>query len=102
MIVALLWLTISTPFVYAHQQETKKEAAQKHQGTEKTDDSSNPLSNTNEEKSEGGVTTLSEYLLDVQQIEHHFITLSLTYKCHSSDLYLAFHPETISPPPDRA
>ena len=101
MIVALLWLTVCTPFVYEHQQEIKKEAAQK-QDTRQSSDDSNPLSNTNEEKTQSGVNTLSEYLHDVHLIEHHYTILSTNFRCQNSDLYAAFHPETISPPPDKA
>lgn len=100
MIIMLLWLTVSTPFVYSYQQQIKKEAAKKHQTTEKSDDSSNLLNNTNEEKSESGVNTLSEYLHDVHLLEHHYTLVATYYKCDNSKAYLAFHPETISPPPD--
>lgn len=103
MMIALLWLTVSLPFVYSFQQEAKQMAKQ-ISSTEKTsdDDSSNPLSNTNEEKTESGANTLSEYLHDLHIIEHHFTILTSFYKCHPSDLYFAFHPELISPPPDQA
>ncbi len=102
MIVTLLWLTVSTPFVYNYQQQVKKEAVQKQQSTDKSDDTSNPLSTTNEEKSESGINTLSEYLHDVHILEHYYTLLSNCFECRNSNLYLAFHPETISPPPDSA
>ncbi len=102
MIVTLLWLTVSTPFVYNNQQQVKKEAAQKQQSTDKSNDTSNPLSTTNEEKSESGINTLSEYLHDVHILEHFYTLLSTNFECHNNNLYLAFHPETISPPPDSA
>ena len=95
MIVALCWLTISTPFVYAGQQVK----SQSSQSTEKQD-SSNPFSNTTEEKNETGVNTLSEYLHDMVHMECFSFTLVKFYKCHPSDLYFAFHPELISPPPE--
>ena len=98
----LLWLVVCTPFVYSSQQEIKKDSSQNYQHTDKADDSSNPLNNTNEEKSETSANTLSEFLHTAHCLEHHFIQLPVYYKCHSSDLYLAFHPETISPPPDQA
>ncbi len=101
MMGMLLWLTVSTPFVYAQQQHIKKEATHK-QDKETSDQSSNPLTSTNEEKSEDSINTISEYLHQAFLVEHHFITLTSFYKCHSSDLYLQFHPETISPPPDLA
>jgi len=101
MMVALLWLTVSIPFVYSFQQEVKKEAAKQISSSEEnTEDSSNPLSNTNEEKTENGVNTLSEYLHELHLIEHHFTTITTFYKCHPSDLYLAYHPELVIPPPE--
>lgn len=99
--IALLWLTVSIPFVYSFQQEVKKEAAKQIiPSEERTDDNSNPLSNTNEEKTEGGVNTLSEYLHELHLLEHHFITIVSFYKLHPSDLYLAYHPELVIPPPE--
>jgi hypothetical protein len=93
MIIALLWLTISTPFVFASQQAQQKEI-RKQAGTDK-----NPLSTTTEEKNESSVSTLSEYLHDLNSMSHHFIVLTRMYKCHTSDLYYAYHPELLSPPP---
>ncbi|HVF98105.1 MAG TPA: hypothetical protein VM871_12320, partial [Flavisolibacter sp.] len=62
MVIALLWLTVSTPFVYEQQQQLKKETSQKlvanadnQSGAENGSDDTNPLGNTNEEKSETGV-----------------------------------------------
>jgi len=94
MVLALLWLTVSTPFVYAAGQDIKIEKQ------EVDDDNSNPLNGTTEEKSESSVNTLSEYLHDLHLMEHNFTTLTTFYKCHPSDLYFEFHPELISPPPE--
>jgi hypothetical protein len=101
MILALLWLTVSTPFVYA-QQQAKKETAQKQvqQSQADEEESGNPLSNSNEEKSESGVNTLSEYLHDALSLEHHFVILTNFYKCRPSSIYFEYHPELISPPPE--
>ena len=95
MILALLWLTVSTPFVYAAQQ-AQQEEVQKRGGPE----SNNSFANTMEEKNEGSVNTLSEYLHDVDQGNQHFITLTRLYKCHSSALYFEYHIELLSPPPE--
>jgi len=101
MMIALVWLTASLPFVYSSQQAVKKEAAkQMASSEEKTKDTGNPLSNTNEEKTESGVNTLSEYLHDTHAFEQHVVTITKYYKCHPSDLYFAFHPELLSPPPE--
>ena len=94
--MALLWLTISTPFVFASQQAQQKEI-QKQTGSS---EDRNPFSTTTEEKNESSVSTLSEYLHDLNSLNHQFIVLTRIYKCHTSDLYYAYHPELISPPPE--
>ena len=93
MIMALLWLTVSTPFVFASQQAQQKEIQAK-MGEDK-----NPFSTTTEEKNESSVSTLSEYLHDLNAMNQHFTLLTRVYKCHTSDVYFAFHPELLSPPP---
>ncbi len=97
MLMALVWLTVSTPFVYESQQ-LKKELAK--QQMEIADDDYNPFSNTTEEKSENNVNTLSEYLHDLHIAEHPSTIIVKFYKCHPSDLYFAFHPELLSPHPE--
>jgi hypothetical protein len=96
MIAALLWLTISTPFVFASQQAHQKEI-QKQVGSS---EDKNPFSTTTEEKNESSVSNLSEYLHDLNASNQHFIVVTRIYKCHTADLYYAFHPELLSPPPE--
>ena len=99
MLLALAWLTVSTPFVNAQQQALKKLEVKAHDKPD-AEEGCNPFSNTTEEKTENGASTLSEYLHDNQLTEHHFSVLETYYKCHPADLYFAFHPELISPPPE--
>lgn len=96
MLMTLAWLTVCLPYVNESQQVTKQQV-EKKTGTA---DNSNPLTNTNEERSESGASLLSEYLHEMPVLEHNFITLTSFYKCHPSDLYLAYHPELIIPPPE--
>lgn len=100
MIIALLWLTISIPFVYAAQSDQALTALQCDDQQE--EDCTNPLTNTTEEKTESGVNNLSEYLHEAHSLEHGFIIITKYEKCHADDLYFAYHPELISPPPDAA
>ncbi|RPD43801.1 MULTISPECIES: hypothetical protein [Chitinophagaceae] len=94
MMVLLMWLTVSTPFVYEAQQDVLVS-----QGI--TDEEvPNPLTNTNEERVEAGGSNLSEYLHEPHQYQVPSNTIELTYKCHPDDLYSAFHPELLSPPPE--
>ena len=94
MMLALLWLTVSIPFVNA-----AKDALQASQPTAQCEDT-NPFATTTEEKNESSVNNLSEYLHDLQPMDNDFISLTKYYKCHPSDLYFEFHPELISPPPE--
>lgn len=97
MVLALAWLTVSLPFVYADQQTQK--AIVENQSDRAGEDNS-LLTNTTEEKSENGVNTLSEYLHDTHLTEHVSCFIVRSYNLHSADLYIAFHPEYICPPPD--
>jgi hypothetical protein len=99
MLLALAWLTVSLPVVYAGQQRGHIEVQQQH--ADAPEDNANPLSNTAEEKSESGVNSLSEYLHLAPAIEHAVFSFSRHYNIHSADTYIAFHPEFICPPPDR-
>lgn len=103
MIVALAWLTVSTPFVYASQQELAKQhkmekAGSPLAGTE--EESSKPGGKNTEEKTQGS-TSLSEEYLHNNPKSDYFFTLSLQYqKCENADIYIAFHGELLVPPPN--
>lgn len=97
MMVLLLWLTVSTPIVYAAQEDIL--VAWSDSGE---DDNSNPLSGTNEEKVETGNNTLSEYLHEVHPPLPTMILPLAAFKAHAAESLLVFHPELISPPPEFA
>lgn len=94
MLLLLLWLTVSTPFVYEEQQQVSVAQGMAD------DDDSNPLSGTNEEKVESGVNTLSEFLHEQHHCLPDFTLFIAAYKCHPDELYCAFHPELLVPPPE--
>jgi hypothetical protein len=98
MAVTLVWLTICLPYVSESQQEAEVQI--ETTTDDGAEDCNNPLGNTTEEKTESGTSLLAEYLQSSQPIEHNFITLTSFYKCHPSDLYLAYHPDLIIPPPE--
>ena len=98
MILALLWLTISTPFVFAAQTSINDYTHQQS-NTSQEEECANPFAGT-EEKTESGVSNLSEYLHETHLLEHGYTIIVRFEKCHADDLYFAFHPELISPPPD--
>ena len=107
MILALLWLTISTPFVYNCQQnkiEKEKIAAAHNATDDATEESSstNPYGNNTEEKNPNSTSLSEEYL------HHHFVhnnfsfISSRAYKCEKVDTYIAYHGELLVPPPNQA
>jgi len=104
MIVALLWLTVSTPFVFASQQELAKQdkmAADTQSplaGNE--EEASNPFSNTTEEKAPSSTTVSEEFLHDNNHSEHFFSLVSQYHKCENADTYHAYHGELLVPPPN--
>lgn len=106
MILALVWLTISTPFVCSFKQQMAKQAKIENSryilnGNE--EDSSNPLGNNTEEKTPGtGISFSEEYLHD-QPSTHFFCEALVTFhKSKNSDTYIAYHGELLVPPPDAA
>lgn len=101
MMAALCWLTISTPFVYSAQLAAMNSSTHSGGSTETNKGSvPNPFANTTEEKTESGANIFSEYLHDIGVQVDHVTSVLPYFKCQSSDLYYAFHPELISPPPE--
>ena len=99
MLFALAWLTVSLPYVYSYQQKHKEVVKQMNVSVPE-EENEIPFANTTEEKTESNSNTLSEYLHDLHHNENFSLAIQKYYKCHPSDLYFAFHPELISPPPD--
>jgi hypothetical protein len=105
MICALVWLTISAPFVYASMQEHAKQDKIENMGSPVSgneEETANPFGNTTEEKAPGNSSLSEEYLHD-----HHstdcFFSIALQYhKCENADTYHAFHGELLVPPPNAA
>jgi hypothetical protein len=104
MIAALLWLTISAPFVYAGQQKL----AQQEKSTSfpvplaaNEEDTSNPFGNTTEEKAPSGSSSFSEeYIHDHHKQDYFFSIILRYYISENAGTYIAFHGELDVPPPD--
>jgi len=97
MIMTLLWLTISTPFVITVQREMSTTAA----GTDKqpVDDNANPFSGLNEEKP-SSANALSEYLHEPLSLLVPGIP-TLEHESNNTPLiYIAYYGELLSPPPE--
>ena len=98
MMLTLVWLTLSIPFVYAAQQLQKEKT---QHGKVSSNNTTNPFASTTEEKTQTGANTLAEYLHPPTALpDKHSTTLVNYYKGYPSDIYLAYHPERLSPPPE--
>jgi hypothetical protein len=97
MILALLWLTISAPFVYAGQQAIAKQNKTEKPATPLTcsdEDGTNPFGNNTEEKAPTNGSSFSE--------EYFFSIISQYHKCENAGTYVAYHGELLVPPPNAA
>lgn len=106
MIAALLWLTISAPFVVACQQELAKQDKASSTGSPLTgneEEAANPFGNTTEEKAPGNGSSFSEEFLHDHHIADHFFSIASQYhKLENAGTYIAFHGELLVPPPNAA
>ena len=108
LIITLLWLTVSTPFVFAAQQElAKQQKVLAIDSSAKSDcedcNSEEDGGNNNIEEKVPGSTNLSEEFLHDHNETHHFFTIiSLYHKLENADSYTAFHGELLVPPPNAA
>ena len=103
MIALLCWLTISTPFVYASQQEQAKQGkmvdtSATNAGSE--EENGNPFGNNTEEKTPGSNSFSEEYMHIYPLTTHFHTSLSLYHKLENADTYIAFHGELLVPPPN--
>ena len=105
MMLALFWLTISTPFVCAFKQEISKQAKMEnsHSTTTVPKDNSNPLGNNTEEKTPSSPTSFTEEYIHNQEPAHFFVSYTPNiYKYSNDHTYTAFHGELLVPPPNHA
>ena len=105
MILALLWLTVSMPFVYASQQKLAKQDKIENTGSPlagKEEEAANPVGNTPEEKAPGGNSVSEEYLHDHHSTDYFFAIISQYHKCVNAGTYVAYHGELLVPPPNAA
>ncbi len=105
MILALLWLTVSAPFVYASQQELAKQdqTSKTNFPVSGNEEEANPFGSNSEEKAPNSSNSFSEeYLHDHHKSEHFFLIASQYQKCENAGTYVAFHGELLVPPPNVA
>jgi hypothetical protein len=104
MTLALIWLTISLPIIYQSQQELSSyQVLSSEIPPASTEDDSNPLTNTTEEKHSNSTNTLSEEFLHDHHYCDHFFSIDLQkYRGKNAGTYIAYHGELDVPPPDAA
>lgn len=105
LMVALLWLTVSTPFVYQAQQhysKFQKAATSSSLAGNEEECNDSPQTNTTEEKAPGGMNSLSEEYLHHHDHSGHFLFAAAQYPTWHAATYTAFHGEMLVPPPNCA
>lgn len=88
----LLWLTVSIPFVNACAQEQARQ--------EKKINTASPLAGTEEEKTPTSPSTVNEYLHEYEELQHPVSNIIAAYKPQQAAVYIVFHGELVSPPPE--
>lgn len=102
MMLAILWLSLSTPFVYASQQEFARQMAAADKGSPLTgnEEGTNPFGNSTEEKAPCSTSFSEEYLHTNQKADYLFSIILRYYNSQNAGTYIAFHGELIVPPPN--
>lgn len=101
MILALLWLTVSAPFVLASQQHLSKNIQTENSSFPETEeDSTNPFGNNTEEKVPSSTSLSEEYLHHQQYHESFFTELLSSFGIRNDGTYIAYHGELLVPPPN--
>ena len=105
MIVALSWLTVCAPYVFASQQEIAKHSnsVPADLPIAGTEEEANPLNGSTEEKAPKTLTSVSEeYIHDNHRSEYLFSVISQFHKGENATTYVAYHGELLVPPPNKA
>jgi len=103
MILALLWLTISTPFVFACQQELAKQgkvSSSKAADTPSEEEAAKTVNNTTEEKVPSGNSFSEEYLHEPHATHYLIFKIQQHHTGENADDYIAYHGELLVPPPN--
>jgi hypothetical protein len=106
LMLVLFWLTVSTPFIIAGQQELGKERKAMSvdiPDADNDDDRTESSGNNTEEKVPVGGNSLSEEYLHEHLLTKDFgAKTTLNYGLENAVPYIAFHGELHAPPPNVA
>lgn len=102
MIVTLLWMTVSAPFVVAGRQAAAAEKQMQWADLVDSEDQSscNPFGNNTEEKVPCSTSFSEEYLHHTDESFHAAELASQHTRCQAVKEYVAFHGEMLCPPPN--
>ncbi len=106
MILALVWLSVSAPFVNASRQQFEKNQTANlnapFAGSE--EEAPNAFGNNTEEKnSKSNSSSFSEEYLHDNHISEYFTSIaSRFHNLENVSTYIAFHGELLVPPPNKA
>lgn len=101
MVLALLWLTVSAPFVFLAQQKlAEHHQVSKAQLPVNDEGSANPFGNSTEEKAPSSTSFSEEYIHDHHEADHLFLIASQFHTTKNAGTYVAFHGELLVPPPN--
>ena len=102
LMLTLVWLTISIPYVYSSQLQLAADGVSVGIPLSVTaeEESHNPFGNTTEEKGPGNNSMTEEYLHGNEDTGGFFTATSPMYNCVDWGTYHAFHGELLVPPPN--
>jgi hypothetical protein len=104
MMLALVWLIISAPYIYKVQEQKNKITRSSENTLPVKGDKENafnPFGNATEEKTCDNLNTISEEYLHGSHLFEHYIAVPSVYNnIENVKIYIAFHGELLSPPPE--
>lgn len=103
LMLTLVWLTVSTPFIIGSQQTQGDDTSISWSGDDGNDDGSDTSNSNNvEEKAPSGSNLSEEFLHEWHSSSSVYIIVSRTHKLYNAEEYVAFHGELHAPPPNAA
>lgn len=101
MALTLIWLTVSIPFVYtAQQKQASHVKTDQSQKLPESKNATNPFGNTTEEKAPSQINLSEEYLHHHESYVYQTDNKLSHFHRHYYDVYVAYHGELLSPPPE--
>ena len=105
LMMVLLWLTVSTPFIISTQQQLAKQQnslSAELPMSDSEDETSDSSGNNIEEKVPSTTSLSEEFLHEYHGTQDYISKTAPNYKLENSGTYIAFHGELHAPPPNAA